>query len=138
MRNEAFKLCSTHVSPAADEVSRQFKRLFSSEQKSFLGHDRQHSHNLYKAKYSKNALIYYFKPVNDNHCNHKLGKNMKAIEACLSCEILISKHTPHGKKKKGESSLLKVARDVSQHFLFPFIPLFDGSILRFSNESMLQ
>ena len=24
---------------------------------------------------------------------------MKAIEACLLCDILISKHTPHGKKK---------------------------------------
>ena len=29
---------------------------------------------------------------------------MKAIEACLPCEILISKYTPHGKKKKKEMS----------------------------------
>ena len=32
---------------------------------------------------------------------------MKAIEECLHCEILIFKHTTHG-KKKNESSLLKV------------------------------
>ena len=31
---------------------------------------------------------------------------MKAIEAWFPCEIMISKHTPHGKKKLNQASLI--------------------------------
>ena len=41
---------------------------------------------------------------------------MKTVEACLTCEILILKYTPHGKKKKKKNLSCNITK-----IFFPFI-----------------